>query len=358
MFRIFANLASFALGDFVGQAVLVSSIKELFDDCELYVYYRQDRPYKEPIVSCIRNAKLIYPLAPNAPGLAVDYFNVYHGRPVHVDALLEGNKVYWSDLFLSGNMLNDAMLNSIPTTTLRPPESIFTSRRDELVALGLDPKKWVACVYWKEANYKYRRHQPNRTIYDPKPYFEVIRHIIEELGGQVVRLGHPTPTEVPAMKGLVDLAKIPGSEALQLFAVSVARFFIASGSGPASYGPAFGVPTAVTDQHICFGAWNAQDYIVTQNIVYQGKVYQPTEAFDAGFLPPDGVPLDIEFHRNTAPQLVEAVNEMFRISTDCTGWRTLVTPPPPSPRPNAFTYPLPRSLRRDLLIPPSQRRKT
>lgn len=358
MFRIFANLASVAVGEFIGHAVLVSSIKELFDDCELYVYYRQDRPYKEPIASCIQNAKLIYPVAYNGPGLPIDYFHNAKGRLVHLNQVLEGNQVYKSDLILSGNvMLDDAMLNAIPITTLRPPESTFAARRDELVALGLDPKRWVACVYWKEADYKYRGHNPFRIIYDPAPYIEVIRHIIEDLGGQVVRLGHATPTQVPTMEGLVDLAKIPHSEALQLFAVSVARFLIASGSGPASYGPAFGVPTAVTDQNICFGAWHPHDYILPQNIVYQGELYRPTEAYDAGLLALDGVPEGVAFQRNSAVQLVKATDEMFQITTDCTGWRELVTPPPPSPRPNSFTYPLPRSLRPELLIPPSQRRK-
>ena len=359
MFRIFANLASFALGDFVGQAVLVSSIKELFDDCELYVYYRQDRPYKDAIAACISNAKLIYPVAHDGPGLAVEYFHAAQGRlgHAHANSPLDENQVFRSDLFLSGNvMLNDAMLNAIPITTLRPPESIVGTRRDELVALGLDPERWVACVYWKEANYKYRGHHPARIIYDPAPYIEVIRHIIEDLGGQVVRLGHPTPTRVPAMKGFVDLAQIPDSEALQLFSVSVARFFIASGSGPASYGPAFGVPTAVTDQNMCFGAWHPHDYILPQNIFYRGKLYRPPEAYDAGLLSVEGVP-GIEFRRNSTLQLVKATNEMFQSTTDCTGWRTLVTPPPPSPRPNAFTYPIPRSLRPELLIPPSQRRK-
>ena len=348
MFRIFANLATFALGDFIGQAVLASSIKELFDDSELFIYYRQDRPYKDHIVSCIRNAKQIFAVPQHAPGLPIDCFNTFHGRLIH--PALEPNQANRADLILTSSMLDDAMLNSIPVTTLRPS----IDRRDELIALGLDPNKWIACVYWKEAGYKYRGHHGLRIIYDPTPYFEVIRHIIEDLGGQVVRLGHPTPTRVPQMKGLFDFAKMPGSEALQLFACSVSRFIVASGSGPASYGPAFGVPTAVTDQHICFGAWNPHDYIVPQNIVYQGHNYLPTAAYDAGLLSLSDVPEGIEYHRNTARQLVDATDEMFQITTDCTGWRTLMTPPP-RPRPNSFTYPIPRKLRPDLLIPPSQR---
>ena len=37
MFKIFANLSPNPLGDFIGAALLVSSIRELFDDSELYV---------------------------------------------------------------------------------------------------------------------------------------------------------------------------------------------------------------------------------------------------------------------------------------------------------------------------------
>jgi putative glycosyltransferase (TIGR04372 family) len=351
--RIFANLSMRALGDFIGQAVVASSIKELFDDCELSIYYRQDRPYKEPVVSCIHNADHIFPVASDAPGLPIEY--LFNGP--FADRAEPWQSKQSPDIVLSGMMITDATMHSLPITILRPPDSIFPARRDELVALGLDPKRWVACVYWKEANYEYRGHNSLRIIYDPAPYLEVIRHIIEDLGGQVVRLGHPTPTQVPAIKGFVDLAQIPDSEALQLFAVSVSRFFIASGSGPASYGPAFGVPTAVTDQNICFGAWQPHDYILPQNIIYQGKLFRPMEAYDAGLLSLGGAPKEVAFHRNTALQLVKATDEMFHITTDCTGWRTLVTPPPPSPRPNGLTLPLPRGLRPELLIPPSQRQR-
>ena len=357
-YKIFVQLSPSPLGDFIAYALLAASIRELFDDSELFIYYRDDRPYKKPIAECIHNAKVVLSAPPDHPGLAIDYFNHHHGRPVYQSELLEDNNVWRSNLILTGAMLDDAMLNSIPITILRPQKAHFAQRRDQLVALGLDPNKWVACVYWKENGYEFRREHYSRTIYDPSTYMAVIGHIIDNLGGQVVRLGHPTPTKMKPTKGLVDLAHVPDSEALQLFAVSISRFFIASGSGPASYGPAFGVPTAVTDQTLCYGVWRDHDYVLTQNIFYEDRFIRQMDAYDAGYLYTEWRPTSkIGYLRNTAAELIEATNEMFNITTDCTGWRTLVTPPPPSPLPNKLTFPIPCRYRPELLIPPSLRKK-
>lgn len=355
--KIFAHLSARALGDFAAYALLASSIRELFDDAELYVYYHNDRPYKKAIVSCIRNAKMIFPV-PGGAGtiLPIEYFDLHDGRLRLNGGPLDDEGVGRAGLILSGSMLNEAMLNSIPVTTLCPPPHTIGPSNDALVAHGLDPSKWIAAVYWKEKDYPFRGNNEVRMIYDPGPYIAVIRHIIENLGGQVVRLGHPTSTELPQLPGVVDLAKVEGSEWLQLYAVSVSRFFISSGSGPVAYGPAFRVPTAVTNQNICYTAWNPHDYIVTQDIVLGGRTFRQTEAFDAGYLyigwtPPP----DCEFKRNTAQQLIAATDEMFHITGDCQGWRSVPDYVPLTSRPNAVSIPIPRRYRRELLIPPSLR---
>ncbi len=152
------------------------------------------------------------------------------------------------------------------------------------------------------------------------------------------------------------MAKISGSEWLQLYAVTVSRFFIGTGSGPGAYGPAFGVPTALTDLNYCLGAWNPQDYIVTQGFQRSGDVVRQVEAFDKGYLIPrsslEGVSGLV---RNTASELVAATDEMFNSTQSCGGWRILPEFVPTLPRPNSICFPIPSRFRRELLIPPSQR---
>lgn len=355
--KIFAHLAARTVGDFAACALLASSIRELFDDAELYVYFHNDRPYKKAIATCIHNAKRMFPVAEASNStLPIEFFDSMHGRFELPGNALEEELVSDADLILSGRMLSDAMLYSIPITTLRPPPYKVGPSNDALVALGLDPSQWVATVYWKERGYPFRRDNPLRMIDDPDPYIAVIRHIIENLGGQVVRLGHPSPTELPKLPGLIDLAKIEASEWLQLYAVSVSRFLIAHQSGPSSYGSCLGVPTAVTEVHVCQGAWRDHDYMVTWSLIADGKTFRQTDLFDAGYLGRNWEPQQVfKFRHNTAEQLIAAADEMFRSTQDCTGWRPPAAPVGLQTKPNAVSLPIPQGHRRELLIPPSQR---
>jgi putative glycosyltransferase (TIGR04372 family) len=357
--KIFATLSARALGDFAAYALLAGSIAEMFDDSELFVFYRADRPYKDAIASYIRGAKLLRIPRDIPASVPIEAFDVHHGRLDIADAPWGNVKINDADIVITGNMMREAMLNSIPITTLGPPDEAVVQGDEALMNLGLDPSKWVAAVYWKEPNYAFRGEHALRTIYDPAPYIEAIRHITENLGGQVVRLGHPTNVQIPAFKGFIDLAKIENSEALQLYAVSVSRFFVGSGSGPISYGSALGVPTAVMDQNILLAAWRPHDYIVTQDIFYNGQWLNGQAAWDAGMLVPGWKPQGpIEYRRNTAAQLVAACDEMFKSTVNCIGWRNTVEPEPrKSPRPNAISFPIPHTYRPELLIPPSNRMK-
>jgi putative glycosyltransferase (TIGR04372 family) len=355
MFRIFAYLSKQALGDFMMEALAASAVRDLFDEGELFIYYRDDRPYKNMIVSCIRNATGVLASPNGSPPFPVDYFG--GGLKVR-DAALDASAMRKCDLILTRSMYSDGALNGIPLTTLRPPLETFDSSDENLIALGLDPAKWIATVYWKEPGYQYRGHNRARMIYDPGPYIAVIRHIVENLGGQVVRLGHASPEGMPKMEGFVDLANVAGSEWMQLYAVSVSRFMLASASGPSIYGAAFGVPTVLTDHIETTGVWRPHDYIVTQGFVVGGREYRQMEAFDAGYL--NGYPgwpevVDFTLRRNTAAELIAAADEMFRNTQACIGWRSLGEGDVARPRPNKITLPLQSRLRPDFLIPPSQR---
>ncbi len=358
--KIFAFLPARALGDFIIAAVVASSVREMFDEGELFVYYRDDRPYKNSIVSLMPNITGAFTSPAKGGVFPLDFLDPPGGRLVSGNDIFEQFKVKDSNLILAGSMLNETAINSVRTTTLRiPPETVDSSDK-ALIDLGLDPKKWFVILYWKESGYEFRWEDAKRMIYDPAPYIAAIRHIIEDLGGQVVRLGHPTPTKLPKLKGLVDLAKAPNSEWLQIHATARARFFVGSSSGPASYGPAFGVPTAHTDQTLQLGVWNPDDYIVPQGIHYQGKTFQAFEAYDAGYLFQEWKPeSEVKYIRNTDQQIVAATDEMYNITHNCLGWRDLPVPVPRLPRPNAVAIPFPRIYpAREFLVPPTQRQRS
>jgi putative glycosyltransferase (TIGR04372 family) len=352
VFRIFVHLSPRALGDFVGYAQLAASVRDLFDDAALYVHYVDDRPYKNSIVRCIPNAALTFT---SSGGIAVDFFDCNFGRPTHKIKFWEDNRLQDTDLFLSGNMMHELMLNSLPQRKLRPdPKSVVTNDY-KLISYGLDKSRWFACVYWKEDGYQFRRYSELRTITNPEPYFATIRHIVENLGGQVVRLGHPTKTVLPQIPGVIDLANLPNSEELQMYAVSRARFLVASASGPAAYGPAFGVPTLNTDQNYALGVWGRNDYILTQKIRRDGKVYVQTDAYDAGLLFMETDQRGLVLEKNSASDLIAGVGEIFGVSKDCVTWRVFSDQPQTGFRPNSITMPMKRRYNRNLLVPPSQR---
>jgi putative glycosyltransferase (TIGR04372 family) len=355
--KIFAFLPARALGDFINAAVVASSIREMFDDAKLFLYYRDDRPYKNDIVRLMPGVTGAFTTPAAAGMFPIDCLDPRGGRMESGNDVFERHRVKDANVVLAGSMLSETVIQSIPVTTLRiPPETADANDR-ALIDLGLDPKKWFATVYWKEAAYEFRWDDAKRIIYDPAPYIAAIRHIIEDLGGQVVRFGHPTTTELPKLKGLVDLAYVPNSTLLQAHATARSRFFVGSASGPASYGPAFGVPSAHTDQTLHLGVWNPDDYIVSQGIVYQGKTFQSFEAYDAGYLFQEWKPeSEVQYLRNSVQQIVAATDEMYNSTHNCPGWRDLSEPVPKLPRPNTISIPFPRKYpARDLLLPPSQR---
>ncbi len=355
-YRIFAYISPRALGDTVLLSMFASSVVELFDDGELVVYYRDDRPYKSMIVSCIRNAKLVLKPSDAMPTLPVELFDWASGG-LKMPPGLDTPDVRSPNLILSQTVFREGMLTSLPLMPLAPPPETIDSSDQGLIDLGLDPERWIATVYWKEPGYSFRpKPKPGRDITNPEPYIAAVRHIVENLGGQVVRLGHATSTELPKMPGLVDLAKVPNSEWLQLYAVWISRFMLSSNSGPVSYGPAFNVPTVVTDQLTPLAVYRPHDYIVTQKFTVDGKLYQGLDALDRGLLLRYGAEIE-QAIMNTAEDLTAAVDEMYASTANCIGWRGHAEPQPPAERPNKLTMPLPIVIRRELLIPPSQRTK-
>ncbi len=363
MFKIFTYLGKHTVGEFAADALWACTVRELFDEAELYVYYVNNRPHKKDLVSCIWNANSILEAPPSGnEHLPIELFDTQSRNTVFNNVALERSGALDADIILTGKVFSDAGLNSFDLPALRVPDSRIDASDQALLDLGLDPTKWIATVYWKSPGYAFRGANHVRDIADPGPYLAAIRHIVENLGGQVVRIGHPTDLVLPDLPGVVDLSKNENSHWLQLYAITVSRFLLASMSGPASYGSAFGVPAVVCDAMHVSGVWRSQDYLLTRTFVRAGKTYNQREAFNAGFLGDEKYKAwhrnsvrDEHYLPNSSEQLIAAADEMFHSTSACIGWRAPWTGAVPSARANTLALPREQRLRLEALIPPSQR---
>ena len=345
-FIIFAGLLDRALGDFVYQNLFAASVSLLFDDAELVAYYRDDRPYKKHIVRMNPHIGRTWRTT-GTSSLPFDYFDTAAEIPVRAPT------TSWyktgsaePDLVLAPSMMQQVLLPSFPTVArLRIPEDERPALHARLLEAGLDPDRWFCVLHYREPGYAYRSASSFRD-FDPAEATPVCRHLIEALGGQVVRIGHPGMTPLPAMSGYVDLAGVPDGFMLQSYAISRARFFLElSPSGPMALAGAFGVPMARCNQVVIIGPLGQPSFSLVQHV-----------------LGPDGrrIPLDVlldkqiihqpviertlkhlgyRFQRNSARELLAAADEIHRRTTDCAGWRDQ-TPQRVTERPNSFAWPM------------------
>ncbi len=242
--RIFADLNVDTYGDFISLATCVSSIKESLSNAKLTVHFRNNRPYKIPLAECI-NANYFFPFSEHEL-LPIHALGSSSHRVKLKNRFWEENNLYHADLVISGDMIKVNMLNSNPFIHLNPPDRTKNKALEFLEKKGLDLSKWYACVYWKEA-YAYRGLTHSRIIHNPQPYIDAINFIIDELNGQVVRIGHFGQSKIAPRKNLIDLTLHENITEIEVHAVNQARFFVANASGPATLGHSFGVPTLICD---------------------------------------------------------------------------------------------------------------
>ncbi len=177
---------------------------------------------------------------------------------------------------------------------------------------------------------------------DPNVFWYATNHIIRNLGGQVVRLGHSSMTPYPALPGLVDLSRDAGPM-LQTLAISRSRFFLGGPSGPSAVADAFHVPAAVADA-VDYHPHNEGMVMRTIDLVTPtGRVYRQKELFDAGYSKLRILELlqageGYQIVKNSIPEVARLTNYIYQMTADTAGWRGPAKPDP-RPRPNQFSWP-------------------
>jgi len=343
---IFAFLGARNIGDFAEQILTAAAVKESLNDYRLAVFYNQDRPYKQQIASLCCEVDILL-AGPKGMSFPINIFDIYSGRVSFDDPVTESHHINHSTLILAGNSLPSMCLPSFShVPRLRIPDQQRARHEAILTDRGLDPNRWFACVYWREPGFNDRPANQYRDILDPSPYMAAIDHIIDDLGGQVVRLGHPTNTKLRVHPDILDIAKMEDSLMTQITAISRARFFISSPSGPLTFGSGFGTPTAVTDNIDISGVWNDDDLLVTQTIITpEGKKFTGRAAFDAGLLQrgPENFTMrpdsGYRYTKNTYSDLIRVTDILHKRTAGCSKWRNGESPARPV-RSDLIAFPL------------------
>lgn len=309
-----------ALGNFIMYNLAAASVAAAMGGARLGILYRDDRPYKTPLVAMNPAVTASFAIPGRAEAaLPLDWFDPNCSDAAWPEPWL-AQGLHRPDVFLTAGML-DIGTSIPPIPSLRIPDVMVGPSTDTLRRLGLDPRRWFACLHMRELGYLYRRgSDPTRAV-DPLSYLPMVRDILDQ-GGQVVRLGDPTMTPFPAMPGLIDLSRLSNSFGLQAFAVSRARFFVGTDTGATQLASAFKTPSASTNA-LGVGIWNDGDVLLTKTIrMPDGYALTKEDCLSTGMLSvhrlrPDAATIE----DNTPEQLVAVARHMHRITADCEGWR-------------------------------------
>ena len=341
--KIMAFFAGRGLGGFVLENVVAAALVRPFPRAYVVAIYKNSPPYREFITDC--NPYLHSEMKADADSditFLLDWFDTGWAAPVKCP-LPEWSErmLHEPDLVLLPSMLSvDAA--RLAGLAEKPPVLRLSAGCEEslLAALeghGVDPNEWFACLHVKEPN-SGADDRPRRGA-DPRSYLPLLRHVALRQGGQVVRIGAPGAFPLPEMEGVIDLAAAPFAE--QAAAISRARYFIGTDSGPVTLASAFKVPAAVTNAlGYAKRVWNRGDVVLAKRIeLPDGGVLNSREAFARGLLEaplPDGA----RCRDNSTDQLIAVADHMFEVTCGCDGWR----PPAPETPPEearGLTLPLP-----------------
>lgn len=311
------------LGNFLMMQLVAASVARGLDGSKLVAVYRDDRPYKNFLTQCNPYVSDSIRLPDHEDARApIDWFNGndVEGSPLPEEWLKLGYGA--PDVFLIPSMMEMEYCLT-PPPTLRIPEPLEPTLEQLLISQGVDPSRWFVCLHVREGGYAFRRDIADARNSNPLAYLPMIKRIIEEQGGQVVRLGDPSMTALPPMKGLIDLSRLENALPLQAYAVSRARYFVATESGPTQIGCAFQTPTVSTNA-LNIGIWNDGDALLFKRMFDDdGVEITPQERLDLGMLSVHRTwPKTWRSKDNKPSELVAASDHMYNLTDGLSSWRT------------------------------------
>jgi len=181
---------------------------------------------------------------------------------------------------------------------------------------GLDPEGWFVALHVREGDPHW---WTNAVDAEPASYVPMVESIVAA-GGTVVRMGNPTMTPLPAIRGCVDYAHLAERSAeLDVVLWSQCRFFVGTPSGPLNVPHTFGRPSILTNMPPIGLDQGFERHLVLPKRVVRatGEGVPYAELLHGPFgwgisRRHDG--LDWTVAENTADELVDAAEEMLRLT--------------------------------------------
>lgn len=322
-FKFFLAALDRALGECIIRAVFAATLKTHVKDADVTVYVRRDRPYKDDIWAIASPFVDRFVTVTGDNMLPCEYFYVPFDR----------HKVENAEAFrAAGHATQDVILP--PTGMLEgdllrfpswPAFQIPALRRDEMFsklrACRLSEDNWVVTLHYREPTYPLRGATPYRDVSSDEPYHELAKHIIHDLGGQVIRIGHKEMRDWPELNrtpGFVDLSR-SDDFMLHAAAISISRFAVMTMGGPVSLCAPFGVPAMVSNA-VGIAASGADPGFMLPKRIYRGDSstfrYGILEMIDDGcwttdFLRANSINGHLRLTDNTLDELKAGVAKLY-----------------------------------------------
>lgn len=339
---IVAAMLGRPLGDFIVNNVYAAAVKLNSLDTKLIAYYRDDRPYKKSILSMNPYIDFVIDSGEGA-GIPLDFFNSAGDATVfpQLNRLKAAGISGPKHLLVpsSMRMMDLARFERLPV--FRVPAKVRTAQEARLVELGLDPGKWFCALTYRLPNYGFRGASSYRDV-DDRDYEGLMNRIIDDLGGQVVRIGHPEMRPFRARKGYIDLAGERDAFALHATAVLRSRFLITSATGTSQIAAMFNVPFAQTNAVSAVGVWRDNQVILPRNFyTADGRRIPATELarrrlFEENSIKDGERNSTIKWVSNSVDELCAVARYLHDMTPECTGWRTPSEIPLPSANVSPF----------------------
>ncbi len=333
VFRMTAPIFTPAFGDVLIGVKVAASIAMNFERSHTIFLARPSPSYIEDILA-------LYPFSYDV--VLIDSMSDIPGLHEFSDGQKRAIAYEKQDFVVPPMKLGSADVTGAYDCPLRIPDAWTTSLEEQFAETGVDRDRWFCCLHYREPNYAHKTISNLRDV-DPTNYLLLRDFIIDELGGQVVRLGHPEMAVWPERPGFVDLSRRAESWRLQFHAMTRARFFIGSGSGATCVAMAFNVPSAHTDIGD-FYTGRKGDLILSHEIATpDGERLMQQPLAESGLF--SIVDLDIlqdqgtgyTIRKNTPEELFAAARQIFDRTSSTGTWRTPAAPIWTGT--NAFTWP-------------------
>lgn len=322
-FTILGILGVRAVGDFIIAITACVYAKKKIRNSALLIYAHDDRPYKNDILKLCPD--IDDNIMATGPGIPIAWFDVSLTNPISVPEEFVAAGFAHANLVLTPAMIADLFDHSRIEyfRCLAIPEDRDSGLHQRLHDAGVSPDRWIVCLHARQDNYEFRNfREPDRSI-DPDSYFRLADYIIDELGGQVVRLGDPNMTPAPARSHLIDLSR-ETDFLLQAYAISRCRFAITTDSGMQHLANGLGVPFATTNVSALdilldgagFPAWHNQHLILTKKVFAKDAI--PEDSSDFGRMTDFN---ECVMFDNGSQELRDVADHMMAKTGDCDGWR-------------------------------------